>query len=236
MKKIYFLLAAIVLVSFTSCDNGNDLSNDVLGIYPISAGPSIAYADQSVDSFTIVCTKSWKTSVTGSWATLDPLYVSRQQSGSNIINTPCPIYFNTNTTGQIRTSTLIVSNGEHSVGRTYVQTYWLNITKPSVAFTGSQESNNNDSDLSQYTGAYFTQEVAKDSTKSHIEFQIFASTVTLSTNADWISPKQQQFEKGTQSVALSFTPNSTGVERKAVYTLTTSNGISNIITIVQKAN
>ncbi|MFA6819267.1 MAG: hypothetical protein WCR53_01805 [Bacteroidaceae bacterium] len=234
MKKIHILVAAIALLGFASCDNGNGLTNDVLGIYPLSTGPSVTYADQTVDSFTIVSTKSWNTSVTANWTTLNPLYVSRNQDATSIKYTTCPIYFAINTTGQIRTSTLIASNGEHSVGRTYLQAYWLNITKPSVAFTSSQTSDDATS-TAQYDGAYFTLQVPKDSVKSSINFEIFASSATLTTDADWIMPKQQQCQKGTHSIALSFSPNNTNAERKAIYTLTTSNGISNIITIVQKA-
>lgn len=232
MKKIHILVVAMALLGFASCDNGNDLTNDVLGIYPLSTGPTVTYADQTVDSFTIVSTKSWNASVTSNWTTLNPLYNSRNQPGTTIINTTCPIYFAINTTGQIRTSTLIASNGEHSVGRSYLQAYWLNITKPAVAFANSQTSDN--AAGTAYDGAYFTLQVPYDSVKSSINFQIFASSATLTTDADWIMPKQQQCQKGTNSIALSFSPNNTNAERKAVYTLTTSNGISNIITFVQK--
>jgi hypothetical protein len=236
MKKIYFVLATAILMGLASCDSGNDLTNDVLGIYPVASGPSVVYADQTVDSFSIVSTKSWKSSVTNSWTTLNPLYVSRQQSGTSIITTTCPIYFTINTTGQIRTSTLIATNDDHSVGRIYLQTYWLDITTPTVAFTANQQTSDDEAtSVSKYAGAYFTQEVAKDSTKTSIAFQIYAPTATLTTDADWITPKTQNFQTGAHTVQLNFSANASGIERKAVYTLTTSNGISSNITIDQKA-
>lgn len=230
MKKIRIILAALVLIGFHSCDSGNDATNNVLAIYPLTGGAVVVYADQTVDSFTVMANNSWKTSVTADWTSLNSSYISRELSGSKVVSTTCPIYFNINTTGEVRSSVLQVKGTDYTVGRSYLQAYWLNITNPAVNFPTSQTP----TEEAQYQGAYFTQTVAKDSTGTKISFQIYAPTATISTSADWITPKEQQFKQGAHTLNLYFSKNTTGKEREAVYTLTTSNGISTKVTILQK--
>ena len=224
-KSSVWLLAA--MLGFASCSGDKETTYDELGISPLVAGPVIVYADQTTDTFTIVSVSSWKAEVEGEGVSLDPFNSSKSQSGTKVESHNCPIFFTANTTGNVRSSLLKVSNERHTVGRSYLQTYWLNITLPTVAFTGTTSDNS-------YQGAYFSKEVAKDSVSTQLMFTIYAPEATLTTDAEWITPKEQHFSKGLHTVKLDFSANEGKEDRKAVYTLTTSNGISNDITVIQK--
>ncbi len=224
-----------ILMGMAACDNKKDVEYDELGIYPIISGAATVYADQTVDSFTIVSVSSWKATVDGQGASLDPLKSSMTQSGTKVEAHTMPIYFTPNTDSTLRNSLLKATNSKHTVARSYVQTYWLNIVEPTVAFSGSTRMAYIPGG-SSYQGAYFLKETAKDSTSAQIVFTIYDKEATLSTDADWITPKEQHFESGMHTVKLEFEANNTGKERTAVYKLSTLNGISNDITIRQKGN
>ena len=224
-----------ILMGMAACDNKKDVEYDELGIYPIISGAAIVYADQTVDSFTIVSVSSWKATVDGQGASLDPLKSSMTQSGTKVEAHTMPIYFTPNTSNSLRNSLLKVANNKHTVARSYVQTYWLNIVEPAVAFSGSTRKDYIPGG-SSYQGAYFLKETAKDSTSAQLVFTIYDKEATLSTDADWITPKEQHFESGMHTVKLNFEANNTRKERTAVYKLSTLNGISNDIIIRQKDN
>jgi hypothetical protein len=228
MRKYNFLWLLLGLLTFASCNNSTDYSNNVLGIYPIVDGYYKVYADQTVDSFTVVSNKSWQAKVSADWMTLDPLYSYRTITSGETKQLTCPIYFNVNTAGAAKVGLLQVTNDDHTVGRPYLQTYWLNITNPAVLFNATTES--------EYAGAYFTLTTAKDSTGAVLNFQIFAPTATLTTTADWVTPKDSNLVTGTYAVRVKFPANTTGANRQAVFKLTTSNGISNDITVIQKGS
>lgn len=230
-KNVVWMLA--ILMGIAACDDKKDVEYDELGIYPIISGAAIVYADQTVDSFTVVSVSSWKATVDGEDISLDPLKSSMTQSGTKVEAHTLPIYFTPNTDSTLRNSRLKVANSKHTVARSYVQTYWLNIVVPAVAFSGTTRMvmMPGGSDMQ---GAYFLKETARDSTSAQLVFTIYANGATLSTDADWITPKEQHFESGTHAVKLNFEKNGTGKERTAVYKLTTVNGISNDITIRQK--
>lgn len=236
-KSTVWMLAA--LIGFAACDNNKDVEYDELGIYPIQSGHTIIYADQTVDSFTVVSVSSWKASVEGQNASLDPFKSSKSQSGAKIESHTCPIYFTPNTSSAIKYSLLKVKNNKHSVARSYLQTYWLDIKIPAVAFSGPTTKMvdsyypGNFNPENQYKGAYFLQEIAKDSTSTLIIFNTYAQEATLTTDADWITPKELRLESGSHTVELSFQANETGKDRTAIYKLS-SNGITNDITFVQK--
>ena len=226
MKKL-FLGLLITALALTSCDNGSDYSYEELGIYPVVEGPYVVYPDQEVDSFTLVSSRSWKATVEGEWIILDPAYSYRQTASQEIKTLVCPIYFNTNTTGDVRIGYLKVDGNKRRVGRMYMQTYWLNITLPQVTFASGTTTED-------YKGANFQLNATKDEVTKNIEFNIYAEQATLTTEADWVTLPQNKFESGNHKLEITLEPNTTGAERKAVLRLSTSNGISTDIVLTQK--
>lgn len=231
MKKLHFLFMALILSALCSCDNDKTTHFDKLGIYPLSSGAVITYADQTSDSIIVVSSKKWTLTANSDWMGIGS---SSQKTLSDVATNKMPleIKIQKNTTGTVRSTSLTLSNGDYKVGRLYYQTYWLNVTYPQVAF--SIASLPVEHNFDRYNGAHFDLNVKKNDTKDHISFNIFAAQAKLTTDATWVSPKEVNVERGSHQVDLTFSPNTTDADRKAVYKLTTSNGITTEITVTQK--
>lgn len=232
MKKLHFIFTALVLLTLSSCDKENSENFGRLAIYPLTAGAVITYADQTSDSITIVSSKNWKLSANSNWMGFGSTVDQKSMNGAATYDLNIGVRMLKNTTGAVRAASLTLDNGEHKVGRLYYQTYWLDVTHPQVTFTGASSAGNDD--LAKYNGAHFDLNIDKDSVNEHLDFNIHAAQARLTTDAGWIAPKEVNVQSGSHRVALTFTKNTTGEDRKAVYTLTTSNGITTEIKVTQK--
>ncbi|MBQ8098859.1 MAG: hypothetical protein IJ244_04990 [Bacteroidaceae bacterium] len=234
MKSKLLILTVAAIGLLASCGKETAYTYAELGFLPISNGPVLVYADQTVDTVTVVATNSWELKANNSWITLDPAYSSRTQSGARTISTKCPILFETNRSGQVRYGSLQLSDGDNTVGRAYLQTFWLDIIEPAISIKHTKASSSYSIyDFDDISSISFQKTVPADSLTASVIFSIYAPSATLSTTASWIEPQSQEFRKGTHYVALSLQPNTTGNQREATLTLTTSTGISNDITLIQ---
>lgn len=222
MKKISLLLLFGIALCLSSCNKNTDIEYGILTILPITSVPHYIYADQTVDSAEIVSSSSWTASTTSSWMTMNSADMTCTVQAGTIQYKTVPIYYTANTTGTVRYSTLKVTNGEKTVGRQDMQTYWLNITNPGVIFT----------DPETMTGPSFTLSVEGTTTSANISFTTYSSNATLTTTSDWVQLGQSQFSAGSHTVAFTLSSNTTGASRTANIVLTSS-GISNTIQLIQ---
>jgi hypothetical protein len=232
MKKLHFIFMALAMLTLSACNDDNSENFDRLAIYPLTTGAVITYADQTSDSVMIVSTKSWTLSSNSDWMGFGGDVSQNTVKGGATNDKKLQVVMLKNATDAVRASTIVLDNGDHKVGRFYYQTYWLNVTRPQVAFTHTATTG--DDVLAQYNGAHFDLSLSKDTVSDHIDFCIYAAQATLTTDADWISPKEVDVLKGEHQVKLTFSKNTTGQDRRAVYTLRTSNGIATEIKVTQK--
>lgn len=225
------LSLAMVVTMATGCDSDNNNDFEQLGIYPLTGGATVLYADQTEDSITVVSSRSWMLTADSAWMGLRGEVSNKTIQGQSTSGYQTSVNVERNNTGRVRTAAIRLTDNHKTVGRIYLQTYWLDIEYPEASFpAGTPEI----SDPSSFAGVTFALDIPRDSTTEYIDFTIHASQARLTTDASWISPREVTTQRGAHSIQLTCTPNTTGSDRTAVYTLTTSNGISTPITVKQK--
>ena len=229
MKKTFLISMLAVMLGFSSCSKENELTVNQLGIYPIVTGYHEVYADQTIDSIIVVATQLFTFQIADDahWMSISEAMDRWDWTAHKADNKKINLYFTPYKGTSVRTGLIKLSDGDHTVGRPVLQKYWLDIRVPDVQFA---ESN---SETKPYEGAYFVQEVKKDTTVSEFVFNIYDESATLSTTANWVEPKEYVAKKGLNTVKLSFDANATKQKREAVYDLTTKSGITTKITLRQ---
>lgn len=237
-KKILLpLLSIAALVGFGSCDTDSNEYHTTY-FYPQSSAGTVVYADQMIDSVKVVSTDKWTLANSEAWLTVK----SGTQTNNITVNVPdmyvlttrLDISFTPNTTGQIRSTYLLVTSSFGKIGsvsRPVNQTPYLNITRPDVTVTTEGEQKVYSFNLSIAGNGK-----AANGADPQIEFTIYDSNATLASTAEWITPeKTQDFVAGErQAVKLTISANKTGAERKGTLTLT-SNGVTTPVAITQDA-
>lgn len=226
MKKFSLVSLVAALLGFASCSSDSSMTMDQLGLYPIvSNGYQYVYADQTVDSVTVVATQPFTLKIDGNpqWMSLSKDQGRWNWSAHAAENRQLFLYFTPNTTNEVRTTIIRLSDAVYSVGRPVIQTYWLNVTTPQAAFTNKESMQ----------GVYFMQTVDRDSTSTQFNFNIHEASAVLTTASDWVEPSRYVAKKGANTVNLTFEKNTTGNDRDAVYELMTESDITTKITLRQ---
>lgn len=229
MKKSFVMLVVgVMAMMFGACDKVSETTIDQLGIYPLVDHMAVVYADQPSDTFQIVSNKKWRAVVDADWASLPPSSTGQDVLKENQIYIfPCQIDFQPNITGKVRYVQLKVDNEDHhDVGRIYMQAYWHNISYPVASFRQV------DGDWDYNSASFVLTVPAFPANPVEIEFTIYKSA-TLTSSADWIGLNKTEFGKGSYVQVLDLMPNDTGGERQATIVLTTEDGISTPIQVVQ---
>lgn len=225
------LSLALVVTMAAGCDSDNNNDFEQLGLYPLTGGATVLYADQTEDSITVVSSRAWILTADSAWMGLRGEVSNKTIQGQPTAGYQTSVNLECNNTGNVRVAAIRLTDNHRTVGRIYLQTYWLDIEYPEASFpSGTPEISN----PASFNNVTFALEIPRDSTGEYIDFTIHASQARLSTDASWISPREVTTQRGSHSVKLECAPNTTGSDRSAVYTLTTSNGISTPITVIQK--
>lgn len=232
MKPFFLktLSLALLVVLATGCDSNNDNDVEQLGLYPLTGGALTLYADQTEDSLIVIASRAWTLSTNSTWLGLQGDVTNKTVQGQPTGDFQTTVDAERNTTGHVRTATVRLSDNKRTVGRIYLQAYWLNIQYPEATFNDTPEIGRPET----FDGVTFDLDIPRDSTSEYIEFTIYSAQAQLTTDATWISPREVTTQRGHRAVRLTCTPNTTGTDRTAVYTLTSSNGVSTPITVTQR--
>lgn len=234
-KKLLPLLSIATLLGLGACDTDSNEYHTTY-FYPQSYAGTVVYADQMIDSVKVVSTDKWTLNNSEAWLTVK----SGTQTNNISINVPdmyvlttrLDLSFTPNTTGQLRSTHLLVTSSFGKIGsisRSVSQRPYLNILRPDVTVSTEGEQKVYSFNLSIAGNGKTT-----NGTDPQIEFIIYDANATLSSGVEWITPeKTQDFVAGEkQAVKLTISANKTEAVRKGTLTLT-SNGVATPIAITQ---
>lgn len=228
MKTSAFLPLAAVVMALTACSEAT-YENHMTMFYPQEPSGRTIYADQTVDSTSVISYDDWTAQVEGDWLTISP--TSWKVGSTESAQVRIDIAMQPNTTGQNRSGRILV-DGYDKIGLTLYQTKWLNILAPSGSIIEGSEDDITDNEMNFSTimspaGGTYT-----------VSFRIYSDGATLTSEADWItvtSPSTGSYKAGLHNVIVSIAENTGDAVRNGQLTLTSA-GISTPITFTQLAN
>lgn len=218
---------AFAALTFTSCKK--DSYYHTMSVqYPV--GYKAIYADQIVDSVVFVTTDNFQVSSNVNWVSIK----SSDASGEirNVYRTvwevAVPIYFAANTEGKLRTAEITIhtwgnDDWDNSARVAFTQFHWLDIYRPVPEYAWK---NNMQSD------AKF--ELTDSATQVSDTLKFYVHDIwTLTDGSSFAHPQTITGQAGENTVVLSLDANTTGEERKDSIVLSTLNGASTKIKIIQ---
>lgn len=237
MNRLFTLLSAAALAgaALTSCSTDDD------GYHYLSiSSNSVVYADQTSDTVTVISSDSWDVSSEASW--LKPEFEHFRLTSTSEANQLLPLEAEPNTTGTtVRGTYVKVKANGKTLNKSKVQVYWMRVVRPEAVYSG--ETHNAGawtlSDNIAALKATFTLADSAATTRDSVQFYLYDSQATLTTDASWITLDQETFtrEKGTparrQTARFSLEPNTTGAPRKATLYLRSQNGVTTPIALTQ---
>lgn len=230
MKKggFFSFLAAVVLL-LSGCGD-SEYEYYVLQITSSSSG--IYYADQTVDTLTVVGTQDWTLTLVDDWLSLSESGTTGSYSaeGSYYYNY-LPLYIEPNTEGATRDGTIKLSADKTAT--LYVEQYFYhNISRPARILVSNSSDIYADILNDDESQREFILSVAGTATSDYLTFTLYGDA-TLTTQDTWIEPQDTTLSAGSYTMALSFGTNYEAT-RKATYTLTSSNGAQTTIYVYQQ--
>ena len=219
MKKTALSLVVAVIVA-AACNK--EPENHLMRIEYPTTGMALIYADQTEDSVSFVTTESWRIISTQPWC-----YVAE---GRNAFTNPyegyfvlftVPVQFSPNTTSSYRTALLNVEGGEYTSTACYVQTDFLNITRPGRYIYSDLSGDS----IRTLTDSAF---VVRDS----ITFTTYGGWTLTASNGSWIHLQQSEGNAGQHTVQINLDPNTTSEDRRDTLWLT-SKGVKDYIPCLQ---
>ena len=222
IKKLLQPLALGVILLLAACAESSYETHQTY-FFPQYPGGMNFYADQESDTIHLISLDSWTARSATSWLKVSP--ESETIPTGYIGGTRLTISAEKNTTGENRTGWIEVKSYSN-LGMVINQSHWLNISLPRPIY-------NMATDFSTKK-ATFKMNLFPHTSDTTIVFKVYQNDATLSSNAEWLVPQTDKFEKGEHKVSLNITPNTDNTERNATLTLT-SGGISTPISIVQLA-
>lgn len=235
LKTSFLVVSGALLLA--SCDSNGGSDYHYLDI----PGSSVIFADQERDTVNIISTDSWTASEDADWMEL--AYNSYEANG-NSTSRMVPISVQPNLTGKARGAYVRVKSNGRSLNKSKVQVYWMNIVRPQPVYTddshhsGSWVLGDNLDALSVSFEMTDSAYVERDS----IRFYLYDTAATLSTTADWVTILNNQFTRPDgdlvrlKTAVFTLTPNNTGADRSALFTLRSANGVTTQVKLTQLKN
>lgn len=216
-----------------SCTEKEELGQYSAYFMPTRPAGIELYADQTRDSTTIVSTVSWDiatqpTTGEGGWLRNAPdkaNVVPNGQLFQRVI-----IDAEANTTGYTRECLMMVNlhtDRIDGIAMPIRQLGWMNITVPQPCFTTDDKA----------TMQPIFENTLKASDINATMVCHLYTMATLKSDAEWlvIPEELQSIRSGDRTLIFNVMPNTTGAERTAHVTLTSTLGCSNVVTFTQKA-
>lgn len=229
-KALLAAFALLTTATFVACDDAGNEYHGTTIVNRNQTNAMVMYADQTIDSLCVVSFDSWTAELQniegGEWCkasvTKCDVPVGYQVAQSVYIETT------PNTTGLNRYAGYYVHSSypEFGVISSGIYQYaWLHITVPEPSFTSQTFTE---------AKAEFKAQIPANATTAPLAFYVFADA-TLTSDAEWLTIPEdvKTVKRGEHGIQLVTTANPNVEERVAHVTLT-SNGVSNVITYVQK--
>ena len=152
------------------------------------------------------------------------------------------MYITPNKSGKINSSYFTIKCDGRTHRRTCIQASWMNVVSPGPKYYGPDGDIENPNELTDFTGVGVRYEMVKapDETTGEIIFNLYDKKATISTGDSWITLAQTSAEHTqgslSQQFKIEFTleENQTGADRTGTITITTQNGVTQTISIIQK--
>ena len=152
------------------------------------------------------------------------------------------MYITPNKSGKINSNYFTIKCDGRTHRRTCIQASWMNVVSPGPKYYGPDGDIENPNELTDFTGVGVRYEMVKapDETTGEIIFNLYDKKATISTGDSWITLAQTSAEHTqgslSQQFKIEFTleENQTGADRTGTITITTQNGVTQTISIIQK--
>ena len=211
MKKISFLLLSALTLLFAACSESTFEMHQT-NFWPQRPDGMKFYADQVYDTTQVYSLDPWTAEIDAKepWFTISPTSGDARPGTSAL--TKMDIKMPQNNTGKNRAGRIVVHTYENNtVVMPVYQSSWLNIMYPAPVYEGDTYENR--------TASFELLVTAKD-VKSEITFHTYQDNGKLTSDSEWVTPKETTFKKGHHAVELAIEPNTSKVERKAMLLLT----------------
>ena len=218
-----FLPFLILVIALASCTEGSYERHESY-FYPQRPDGQLLYADQTKDTTLIYSLDFWTATKEGDWFEMTP--TSYEISPTASVATKMTFTTTPNNTGKGRKG-LVTIHAYHTISQSLYQAPWLNITYPFAQYTEGEDK------TFVTRQATFRLSLLSSATSSQVRFTTYAENATLTSNAEWITPKKTNFlAPNSYEVPLTVQPNKGKEPRTAQLTLTSA-GISTPIIVEQ---
>lgn len=236
MKLTRFLILGAIAFSAAACSE----STSEFHYFHVESPKTLIYADQSTDTLIIQSTDSWEATTEADWIT--PKTFDFQITPDASMLQKRVMYITPNKSGKINSSYFTIKCDGRTHRRTCIQASWMNVVSPGPKYYGPDGDIENPNELTDFTGVGVRYEMVKapDETTGEIIFNLYDKKATISTGDSWITLAQTSAEHTqvslSQQFKIEFTleENQTGADRTGTITITTQNGVTQTISIIQK--
>ena len=236
MKLTRFLILGAIAFSAAACSE----STSEFHYFHVESPKTLIYADQSTDTLIIQSTDSWEATTEADWIT--PKTFDFQITPDASMLQKRVMYITPNKSGKINSSYFTIKCDGRTHRRTCIQASWMNVVSPGPKYYGPDGDIENPNELTDFTGVGVRYEMVKapDETTGEIIFNLYDKKATISTGDSWITLAQTSAEHTQASLSQQFKieftleENQTGADRTGTITITTQNGVTQTISIIQK--
>lgn len=236
MKLTRFLILCAIAFSAAACSE----STSEFHYFHVESPKTLIYADQSTDTLIIQSTDSWEATTEADWIT--PKTFDFQITPDASMLQKRVMYITPNKSGKINSSYFTIKCDGRTHRRTCIQASWMNVVSPGPKYYSPDGDIENPNELTDFTGVGVRYEMVKapDETTGEIIFNLYDKKATISTGDSWITLAQTSAEHTqgslSQQFKIEFTleENQTGADRTGTITITTQNGVTQTISIIQK--
>lgn len=222
MKKSLSILALAALIAGACSDADNEIHRTT--VLAPSNGSKMVFADQTRDSLKYETTEQHTILSTASWCKPDISFLNDIKIYDHSIYTLITdVAFEPNTTGELRTATLMIVAEQCSAATMYCQVPYLAVSRPTRL-------------VNMQTLDAFTYELTDSAhfTTDSVTFYVYGDWSLTPQSGEWVSVERMQGMKGQQTVRLTLTPNTTDANRRDTLLLR-SNGVTDKLPLLQLA-
>lgn len=249
MKLKHLTLFALAALAMSSCDNGSSNSEHYINV-PTPEG--VVYADQETDTLTVQSTDSWTATVededySKNW--FSPKEFSTTVPSGKIAYSRYGFNILANTTGGMRKSYFVIKCNGKTLRKTIVQVPWLHITNPGMEIRRKDGTVTSlyDYEHFQELQAYFYFTIVAKGGSDNLKMTLYTPSAEISTSDEWINLQNSESmyvksltvnrpSKATSyevTIPINVTANATSAKRQGKITITTSNGITQEVSVIQ---
>jgi hypothetical protein len=249
MKLKSICLVATLVALLVSCDGESTTTNHLI-YFPLPSG--VAYSDQTADTLAVQCTDSWTVTTTDVTADnwFSPKEFSYTIENGHAVYVTKVLVLDVNATGAMRRSTFTLKSNGKTITKSYVQVPWMNVTRPMAQVRrkdGTVTSLYDDEHFDELM-AYFYFSETEEAGSDSIELVLYSRSAKVATAENWIELQDGEGNYVTSvevstpaespttiKIPFRYLANSTDSKRQGKIVITTSNGVTQEISVIQDA-